>query len=178
MQERDIFAGFGGQGVLLMGQLLAQAALLEGVNVVWLPSYGPEMRGGTANCSVTVSDRFIASPIIDHPTSVIAMNRQSLDKFENKLVKGGKLFINSSIVDRKARRDDVEVYYIPCSDVALELQDPRVANIVMLGAYMQATGCVKAESIISALEHKLGSKHANLIPVNKAALERGAALVG
>ncbi len=178
MQERDIFAGFGGQGVLLMGQLLAQAALLEGVNVAWLPSYGPEMRGGTANCSVTVSDKFIASPIIDHPTSVIAMNRQSLDKFEERLIPGGKLFINSSIVDREAKRDDVEVYYIPCSDIALELNNSRVANIVMLGAYIQATGCVKPESVISALEHKLGDKHAALIPVNRDALARGAALIG
>ena len=178
MQERDIFAGFGGQGVLLMGQLLAQAALLEGVNVAWLPSYGPEMRGGTANCSVTVSDKFIASPIIDHPTSVIAMNRQSLDKFEERLIPGGKLFINSSIVDREAKRDDVEVYYIPCSDIALELNNSRVANIVMLGAYIQATGCVRMESILAALTRKLGAKHSDSLAVNKEALDKGAALVG
>ena len=119
MQEKDIFAGFGGQGVLLMGQLLAQAAMTEGRNVAWLPSYGPEMRGGTANCSVTISDKKVASPIVNHPTSLIAMNRPALDKFEDMVVPGGCIFINSSIIDRKAHRDDVKVYYIPCSDIAL-----------------------------------------------------------
>lgn len=177
MLERDIFAGFGGQGVLFMGQLLAQAALLEGINVAWLPSYGPEMRGGTANCSVTVSDQPIASPIIDKPTSLIAMNRPSLDKFEERLIPGGKLFINSSIVDRQAKREDVAVYYIPCSELALELDNARVANIVMLGAYIQATGCVRAESVLAALTQKLGAKHPDALAVNQLALLRGAALV-
>jgi len=177
MLERDIFAGFGGQGVLLMGQLLAQAALDENCQVAWLPSYGPEMRGGTANCSVTVSDKPVASPIIDHPTSLIVMNRPSLDKFEDALVPGGKLFINSSIIDRKATRTDIEVYYVPCNEIALELGSPKVANIVMLGAYIEQTKCVEAESIIGALQHKLGERKAHLIPVNRKALEAGAAAV-
>lgn len=174
MLERDIFAGFGGQGVLLMGQLLAQAALIEGHNVAWLPSYGPEMRGGTANCSVTISDKKVASPIVDKPTALVAMNRPSLDKFESTLVPGGKLFINSSIIDRKASRDDIEVYYVPCTDIAIALGQPKVANIAMLGAYVEATGCVAAESIIEALQYKLGERKAHLIPVNREALAKGA----
>lgn len=178
MQEKDIFAGFGGQGVLLMGQLLAQAAMTEGRNVAWLPSYGPEMRGGTANCSVTISDKKVASPIVNHPTSLIAMNRPALDKFEKTIVPGGSLFINSSIIDRKAERTDINVYYIPCSQIALDLGNPRVANIAMLGAYVAVTGCVKQESIIEALQHKLGERKAHLIPINREALAKGAEAAG
>lgn len=174
MQERDIFAGFGGQGVLLMGQLLAYAAMIEGYQVSWLPSYGPEMRGGTANCSVTISDTQVASPIIDHPDSLIVMNRPSLDKFEAAVKPGGRIFINSSIIDRRAERDDVQVYYVPCSEIALDLGDPRVGNIAMLGAYLAVTHCVETESILEALRHKLGEKKAHLIPINRAALEKGA----
>lgn len=176
MQERDIFAGFGGQGVLLMGQLLAQAALYEDKQVAWLPSYGPEMRGGTANCSVTISDKPVASPIIDNPTSLIVMNRPSLDKFEATVIPGGKIFVNSSIIDRKVERSDVETYYVDCSSIALELGNPKVANIVMLGAYIAATKCVEPESVIQALQHKLGEKKAHLIPLNREALSAGADL--
>lgn len=174
MLERDIFAGFGGQGVLLMGELLAQAALLEGRNVAWLPSYGPEIRGGTANCSVTITDKKVASPIIDNPTSLIVMNRPSLDKFEKTVIPGGRLFINSSIIDRKAEREDIETYYIPCSDIALQLGQPKVANIAMLGAYIAVTRCVSEESVIEALQNKLGERKAHLIPVNREALKKGA----
>jgi 2-oxoglutarate ferredoxin oxidoreductase subunit gamma len=178
MQERDIFAGFGGQGVLLMGQLLAYAAMIEGYQVAWLPSYGPEMRGGTANCSVTISDNQVASPIVDRPDALVVMNRPSLDKFEPTVQTGGRIFINSSIIDRRAERDDVETYYVPCSEIALELGDPRVSNIAMLGAYLAITHCVKVESILEALRHKLGEKKAHLIPINREALEKGAAAVG
>ena len=177
MLEKDIFAGFGGQGVLLMGQLLAQAALLEGVNVAWLPSYGPEMRGGTANCAVTVSDQPIASPIIDRPTSLIAMNRPSLDKFEERLVPGGKLFINSSIIDKKATRTDIDVYYVPCNEIADKLNNPKVANMAMLGAYLEATKAVQTKSVLDALLYKLGEKKAALIPLNEEAIEAGAASI-
>lgn len=176
MLERNIFAGFGGQGVLLMGQLLAQAGLYEEKNVAWLPSYGPEMRGGTANCSVTISDKPIASPIIDHPTSLVAMNRPSLDKFEKAVAPGGKIFVNSSIIDRKVERSDVEVYYVDCSGIALGLGNPKVANIVMLGAYLAATKCVEPEMVIQALQHKLGEKKAHLIPLNREALAAGGKL--
>ncbi|MDO4581396.1 MAG: 2-oxoacid:acceptor oxidoreductase family protein [Bacillota bacterium] len=177
MLEKITFAGFGGQGVLLMGQLLAYAAMIEDAQVSWLPSYGPEMRGGTANCSVTISDKPVASPIIDHPNSVVAMNRPSLDKFEDKLAAGGRLLINSSIIDRKALRQDVQVYYVPCNEIALELGEARVSNIVMLGAFLQISQCVSTASLIESLAHKLGKKKAHLIPINEQALARGAAAV-
>ncbi len=174
MTERNIFAGFGGQGVLLMGQLLAQAGMSENKHTSWIPSYGPEMRGGTANCSVMISDDEIDSPLVSKATAVIAMNRPSLDKFEASLEPGGKLFVNSSIIDRKAARDDVQVYYIPCNEIAGEIGNNKVANMVMLGAYIERSGCVDKESILAALSEKLGEGKAHLIPLNRLALEKGA----
>ncbi|MEE0681177.1 MAG: 2-oxoacid:acceptor oxidoreductase family protein [Candidatus Gastranaerophilaceae bacterium] len=177
MLEQNIFAGFGGQGVLLMGQLLAYAGMLEDKEVSWLPSYGPEMRGGTANCSVVVSDSPVASPIVTMATTVVAMNRPSLDKFEDSVLPDGKLFINSSIIDKKSDRGDVEVYYVPCNEIAEELGNPRVANMVMLGAYIEKTKCVDFESVLQALLYKLGEKKAHLIPLNREALNKGAASI-
>ena len=177
MLEQNIFAGFGGQGVLLMGQLLAYAGMLEDKEVSWLPSYGPEMRGGTANCSVVVSESPVASPIVTMATTVVAMNRPSLDKFEDSVLPDGKLFINSSIIDKKSDRGDVEVYYVPCNEIAEELGNPRVANMVMLGAYIEKTKCVDFESVLQALLYKLGEKKAHLIPLNREALNKGAASV-
>lgn len=177
MLEQNIFAGFGGQGVLLMGQLLAYAGMLEDKEVSWLPSYGPEMRGGTANCFVVVSDSPVASPIVTMATTVVAMNRPSLDKFEDSVLPDGKLFINSSIIDKKSDRGDVEVYYVPCNEIAEELGNPRVANMVMLGAYIEKTKCVDFESVLQALLYKLGEKKAHLIPLNREALNKGAASV-
>ncbi len=177
MLEQNIFAGFGGQGVLLMGQLLAYAGMLEDKEVSWLPSYGPEMRGGTANCSVVVSDSPVASPIVTMATTVVAMNRPSLDKFEDSVLPGGKLFINSSIIDKKPERSDIEVYYVPCNEIAEELGNPRVANMVMLGAYIEKTKCVDFESVLQALLYKLGEKKAHLIPLNREALNKGAASI-
>ncbi|NLF79596.1 MAG: 2-oxoacid:ferredoxin oxidoreductase subunit gamma [Clostridia bacterium] len=175
MLEKIICAGFGGQGVLLMGQLLAQAGLLEGRNVTWLPSYGPEMRGGTANCSVIISDQKVASPIVNRSTALLAMNRPSFDKFEKSIAPAGRLLVNSSIIDSRSCRDDIEAYYIPCSDIALELGEPKVANIVMLGAFVAISGCVTGESLIDALGRKLGEHKSHLIPVNQEAMRRGAA---
>lgn len=174
MLEQNIFAGFGGQGVLLMGQLLAYAGMLEGKQVSWLPSYGPEMRGGTANCSVVIADAPVASPVVTAATAVIAMNRPSLEKFESLVVPGGMLFINSSIIDVKAQRRDINVYYVPCNQIAEALGNPRVANMVMLGAYVEKAKCVDAENILAALGHKLGEKKAHLIPLNREALRKGA----
>ena len=164
----NIFAGFGGQGVLLIGQLLAYAGMYEGKNVSWLPSYCPEMRGGTANCSVVVSDEPVASPVINKCDCVIAMNRPSLDKFEQNVLPGGKLFINSSIIDKKATRTDIDVYYVPCNEVA---------NMAMLGAYLEATKAVQTKSVLDALLYKLGEKKAALIPLNEEAIEAGAASI-
>ena len=173
----NIFAGFGGQGVLLIGQLLAYAGMYEGKNVSWLPSYGPEMRGGTANCSVVVSDEPIASPVLSMADCVIAMNTPSLDKFESCVNPGGKLFINSSIIEKKATRTDIEVYYVPCNEVAEKLGNPKVANMAMLGAYLEATKAAKNESVLDALLYKLGEKKAHLIPLNREAIEAGAASI-
>ena len=170
----NIFAGFGGQGVLLIGKLVAYAGMDEGRNVSWLPSYGPEMRGGTANCSVVVSDDPIASPGLSMADCVIAMNTPSLDKFEANVLPGGKLFINSSIIDKKATRTDIDVYYVPCNDIADQLGNPKVLNMAMLGAYLEATKVVGVESVLQALLHSLGEKKAHLIPLNRQAIEMGA----
>lgn len=177
MLEQNLFAGFGGQGVLLMGQLLAYAGMLEGKEVTWLPSYGPEMRGGTANCSVIISDEAIGSPVVSMATSVIALNRPSLDKFESNVQPGGKLFINSSIIDRPAHREDVEAYYVPCNEIAERLGNARVANMVMLGAYIEKTGSVDIENVLLALKAKLGEKKADLLSLNREALKEGAEAV-
>ena len=146
----------------------------EGRNVSWLPSYGPEMRGGTANCSVVVSDDPIASPVLSMADCVIAMNTPSLDKFEANVLPGGKLFINSSIIDKKATRTDIDVYYVPCNDIADQLGNPKVLNMAMLGAYLEATKVVGVESVLQALLHSLGEKKAHLIPLNRQAIEMGA----
>ena len=177
MVEKNIFAGFGGQGVLLMGQLLAAAGMMEGKHTTWVPSYGPEMRGGTANCSVMLSDEEIDSPIITHPTSLIVMNRPSLEKFEDKVVPGGSIFVNSFMIDIKVQRSDVNAYYVPCNDLAAELGNNKVANMIMLGAYLGKSKCVGVETVLDALLEKLGQKKAKLIPLNREALLRGAACI-
>ena len=173
----NIFAGFGGQGVLLIGQLIAYAGMYEGRNVSWLPSYGPEMRGGTANCSVVVSDDPIASPVLSMADCVIAMNTPSLEKFEANVNPGGKLFSNSSIIEKKATRTDIDVYYVPCNEIADQLGNPKVLNMAMLGAFLEATNVVKVDSVLDALLYKLGEKKAKLIPLNRQAIEMGAASI-
>lgn len=177
MTHEIISAGFGGQGVLLLGQLVAYAGMHEGKNVSWLPSYGPEMRGGTANCCVIVSDEEIGAPVVVEADSVIVMNRPSLDKFEGAVVPGGKLFINSSLIDKKAERTDIDVFYVPANDIAGELGNDRVANMVMLGAFLQIAGVVNPDSCMKQLAVSFGEKKAHLIPLNQQALERGASCV-
>lgn len=172
--EKIISAGFGGQGVMSLGMLITYAGMLENKEVSWLPSYGPEMRGGTANCSVVVSDKPVGSPIInDDATSAIIMNLPSLVKFENSVVPGGKLFINSSLITKKIERDDVQVYYVPCNDLALELGNPKVANMVMLGAFLEATGLVGIDSVIEAFKKVFGPSKEKLIPLNTEAIKKG-----
>lgn len=178
MTEQIIIAGFGGQGVMSMGQLLTYAGMLEGKNVSWLPSYGPEMRGGTANCNVILSDEMVASPIVTQASAVIALNKPSLEKFEKAVVPGGMLFINSSLVERKTLRDDIQAYYVPANEIADELGNSRVANSVVLGAYLAKTEeSVSPKSIIEALKKVLGPSKQDLIPLNEEALKRGAELV-
>ena len=174
MTNEIIIAGFGGQGALLMGELIAYAGMTEGKQVSWLPSYGPEMRGGTANCSVIVSDDPVGSPVVTEADAVIVLNKPSLDKFERVLKPGGKLFINSSLIDKKALREDVTVYYIPANEIAGELGNAKVANVVMLGAYIAAAGVGAKESIINAVAHMLGERKAHLVPLNEQAYDAGA----
>lgn len=174
MEEKIIIAGFGGQGVMAMGQLLTYSGMVEGRNVSWLPSYGPEMRGGTANCNVTISDEPVGSPVILDATTAVVLNLPSLDKFEGNVVPGGNLMINSSLIDKKSSRDDVNVYYIPANDIANEIGNVRIANMVMLGAYIEITGAIKLESVYEAFGQVFGETKAHLLPINKDALKRGA----
>ena len=173
MLEEVIIAGFGGQGLMLMGRLLAYAGMLEGKKVAWMPSYGPEMRGGTANCTVIISSEEIASPIVTNPKTVIAMNKPSLDKFESLIQKDGLIVLNNSLIDQEVKRDDIRVLKIPANDIANKLGNLRVANMVALGAYVKKSGVVKLESIFKALEKALAGKNQKILDLNKVALKKG-----
>lgn len=178
LDERIVCAGFGGQGVMLIGQLITYAGMYEDKEVSWLPSYGPEMRGGTANCSVMVSDKPISSPVIaNNATAALVMNLPSMDKFEGELLPNGKLLVNSSLIDKKATRTDIKAYYIPCNEIAAELGNNRVANMVMLGAYIELTKVVEPKDVIKALEYIFGPTKSKLIPINEKAIEAGAKVV-
>jgi 2-oxoglutarate ferredoxin oxidoreductase subunit gamma len=176
MTHEIVMAGFGGQGVMLMGQLMTYAGMLEGKHVSWIPSYGPEMRGGTANCSVIISDEPIGAPIVSEPTTVVAMNLPSLDKFEPVLQAGGNLIINSSLIERGAKRGDVNVYLVPSNDIANELGNMKVANMVVLGTIIAATKAVSQESVLKAFA-KMFAKKPELLAINEKAIKRGAELV-
>jgi 2-oxoglutarate ferredoxin oxidoreductase subunit gamma len=177
MTEKIIIAGFGGQGIMSLGQVLCYSGMKEGRSVSWLPSYGPEMRGGTANCHVIVSDDDVASPIVSMADAVIAMNLPSLDKFESRVKPGGRLFINSSLIHKKAVRDDIEVYYIPANEMAVELGNSRVAGMVILGAYLEKAHTVSTDSVMESLKKVLGKKKESLIPINRKAMQQGEALI-
>jgi len=177
MQQEFIFAGFGGQGVMFAGQLLAYAAMDEGKEVTWIPSYGPEMRGGTANCTVIVSDRDIGSPVVTRPSCVVAMNLPSLDKFEQNVKPGGILVMNSSMINREPQRTDITVVKVPATATANELGSARVANMVALGAVVEATQVVTFEGLLKTLEKKLPAHHKDLLPLNRRAIERGRSFV-
>jgi 2-oxoglutarate ferredoxin oxidoreductase subunit gamma len=175
MQHDVIVAGFGGQGVLLIGRILAYAGMAEGKEVSWLPSYGPEMRGGTANCTVVISDRPVGSPVVKCPRALIAMNLPSLDKFESALKPRGTLLINSSLIHREAARADVEVIKVPANEIAIELNNPRGANMVALGAYLGATRAVSFGAVREVLRETFAAK-ASLLEGNLTALRRGYAV--
>lgn len=177
INEQLIIAGFGGQGVMLMGQLLSYAATNKDINTLWFPSYGPETRGGTANCSVTISEESVNSPVISKPDSLIIMNKPSLAKFQDKLKKDGCLFINSSLVKDVPIRDGVEVFEVPANDIAIKLGNARVANMVMMGAYLEVTKIFSQEDIINVLKEKFVGEKASLIDINKEALKEGAKAV-
>ena len=170
--KRIFIAGFGGQGVLLIGQMLAYAAMYQGKEVSWMPSYGPEMRGGTANCTVCISDELIASPLVTKCDVLIAMNAPSLDKFEDMLVPGGDLFINSSIIKHKTTRTDVNAHYVDCNHIAEhEVGNAKTSNMVMLGAIIRTTNVVEIGIMDTVFEKVMTGGKARLIPLNKEALK-------
>ena len=173
MKKEFIFAGFGGQGMLLIGKFLAMACMLDGKHVSWLPSYGPEMRGGTANCSVIVSDAPVASPLVDKADVVVAMNRPSLDKFESHVKPGGTLVINSSLIDRKAERDDITVVYCAANRIAEVVGNPKGANVAILGAMLAKAPVTSDESMSEAIRIELGERKAKFLPGNMKALQAG-----
>ena len=173
MTKEFIFAGFGGQGMLLIGKFLAMACMLDGKHVSWLPSYGPEMRGGTANCSVIVSDEEVGSPLVDMADGIVAMNGPSLDKFESKVKPGGILVINSSIIDRKSTRDDVTVVYCDANKIAESVGNPKGANVAILGAMMSKDPVVDEEKMAEAIKLELGEKKAKFLEGNMAAYKAG-----
>ena len=173
MKKQITVSGFGGQGVLSIGKSLVEAGMDEGLEVTWAPSYGPEMRGGTANCSVVISDKPIGSPVFTHPTELIAMNLPALEKFEPKVVEGGLIIVNSSVVEQKVERTDVKAYYVPCIDIATELGNTKVANMVMLGAYIKATGALKVETVQEMIKNMFTGRKAKLVPMNMEDLQKG-----
>jgi len=177
MKKEIVISGFGGQGGLAIGKNLAEAGMAEGLNVTWAPSYGPEMRGGTANCSVVLSDKPVGSPVFNHPTELIAMNEPSLEKFEAGVVTGGTIFVNSSVVTDKVSRPDLTAYYIPCAEIADEVGNPKVGNMVMLGAYVAATKVLKSETIETMIHEMFTGSKAKLVPLNIEAFRRGMACI-
>ena len=172
MKQELIVAGFGGQGVLLVGKLIAKAALEEGKEVSWLPSYGPEMRGGTANCTVVVSDKPVGSPVVSRPNMLIVMNRPSLDKFESSMMPGGTMLVNSSLINVEPKRTDVKIYKLAANDIAVSVGNPKAANMAILGAYVALSKTVTLEQMQHAVEEQFANKKA-VIPGNLAALKAG-----
>jgi len=175
MKREIIIAGFGGQGVMSIGKTLVEAGMAEGIEVSWVPSYGPEMRGGTANCSVILSPELIGSPMVSDPTELIAMNAPSLAKFEASVVPGGVIFINGMDIHPKTVSDGVRVVNVPCAEIAGKLGNSRVANMVMLGAYIGATQALKPDTLKEMIRHKFAGPKAHLIDINLQALEAGLA---
>ncbi|TRZ65626.1 2-oxoacid:ferredoxin oxidoreductase subunit gamma [bacterium] len=177
MTEEIIIAGFGGQGVLSMGQTLGYAAMVEGKNVTWMPSYGPEMRGGTANCITIVSNETISSPILSIFDTAIVLNQPSMEKFESKVKPNGIIVYESTNILHASERTDIDIYAIPASDAANKLNNIKVANMVLLGAYLAKRPVVEIDSIIEALKKVLPERYHNLLPLNREALMTGKALM-
>lgn len=173
MTTNLLIAGFGGQGILFAGKFLAYKALLEGRQLSWLPSYGPEMRGGTANCSVILSDEPIGSPIVSRPDVLIAMNLPSLDKYEDAVVPGGTILVDSTLIERKVKRDDVRVFYVPSTAMAHEIGAPTLANMIMVGKFIRETVAVSDEHLEDALHKVVSARHADLFEINLKAIRCG-----
>ena len=177
MLKKTVFAGFGGQGVLMMGYVLAVSSMRDGKNVTYLPSYGAEVRGGTANCTVVVSDEEIFSPVASSPDYAVIMNRPSLTKYEGTITEGGIIIQNSSLVDRDLTRDDVEVVKVPANDIAKKLGSDRTINMIMLGAFVIKTGLTTLDSIMKGLTEIVKGKKASLMKLNRKGLDKGAEYV-
>ncbi len=174
--EELIVAGFGGQGVLSLGMTLAYAGMVENKEISWMPSYGPEMRGGTANCIVILSENKISSPILSQFDSAIVLNQPSMDKFAPRIKPGGLLLYESGNIFKPATRDDIDIIGIPATTEALKMKNAKTMNMIMLGAYLQLKPVVKNESILEALAKVLPEKYHHLLPINQEALELGEAL--
>ena len=173
MNKEILIAGFGGQGILFSGKFLAYEGLIDGKEVSWLPSYGPEMRGGTANCSIIISDNPVGSPIVSNPDILIAMNLPSLDKYENETKKGGQIFVDSSLIDRKVERSDVETYYIPATKLASDKGLSGLANMIMIGHMIAKSGIIPEENIEKAMQKVVPAAKQNMFDLNMKAVQLG-----
>lgn len=173
MTTQILIAGFGGQGVLFAGKFIAYKGLSENREVSWLPSYGPEMRGGTANCSVILSDEPVGSPIVAKPDVLMAMNLPSFDKYEDSVVPGGAVFVDSTLIARKAQRTDIKTFYIPATKMAAEAGTPTLANMIMVGKMMKESGAVSLDGLEETMKKFVPAKHANLIEANMNAIMAG-----
>ena len=177
MLHEVILAGFGGQGVMSMGQLMAYAGMLQGYHVSWLPSYGPEQRGGTANCAVIISDEPVGAPVITHPTCAIVLNNPSFEKFDPMVQSNGLLIVNRSLIDRTTNRRDLQCLDIAANEEALLLGNSQIANMFLLGAFLEKTKALSVDAVLESLKKVLPERRHHLIPLNKQAIEKGAKLV-
>jgi 2-oxoglutarate ferredoxin oxidoreductase subunit gamma len=175
MQTELILSGFGGQGIMFAGQIISYAAMDAGREVTWIPSYGPEMRGGTANCTVVIADEEIGSPVVKNPDAALAMNLPSLDKYESMIKPGGVLVVNSSMVDRAPRRTDIKAICIPCNEIAEEIGTTRLANMVAVGALIAGSSVLSIADLEAALNAHMPGRHKHLLPKNIEAIQKGAA---
>ena len=173
MKEEIIIAGFGGQGVLSMGKILAYAGLMDNLEVTWMPSYGPEQRGGTANVTVIVSDEQISSPVLDTYDTAVLLNQQSLDKFENKVKAGGTIIYDPSGIHRVPERTDVKVVEVDAMTAAIEMNNAKTYNMILLGALLKQRGLVSVDAVVKGLKKTLPERHHHLIPLNEQAIKRG-----
>jgi 2-oxoglutarate ferredoxin oxidoreductase subunit gamma len=175
MLKKTVFAGFGGQGVLMMGYVLAFSAMRDGLQVTYLPSYGAEVRGGTANCTVVVSDEEIASPVTSSPDFAVVLNKPSMMKYEGLMTSGGMMILNSSLVDIDPSRKDLDIVKVPANDIAAELGSDRTMNMIMLGAFVARTGISSVDSVMNGLGEIVKGKKASVMELNRKGLDRGAA---
>ena len=177
METSLIISGFGGQGTLFSGQVLTYAAMAADKHVTWIPSYGPEMRGGTANCTVMISDHPIGSPLVMNPSIVIAMNQPSLEKYEEVIPEGGYLIANKSLITKEFTRSGINSFFIPANELAEELGNAKTATMLMTGAMVEVTGILTLEQIKTALENNIPERHKKTLPVNFAAIDKGAEFI-